>query len=159
MRKLLLEMAEQGDHLADALAGEILEIAGLVDLRDALLHFRRDVAAGAGHLRARHCAHAVVDRLGGGEHGLRRLLHRLDRRAELGCGARQTPPVPVAHERSEVALERGESDVGLGRNSAPSRQHLLDAKLFLLHAHAPVPRQNAYRSAINAGYAIAVSRP
>ena len=45
VRHLALDRLQRGDHLGDALAGDVLEAAGFVDLRRRILQFRRRLAA------------------------------------------------------------------------------------------------------------------
>ena len=90
--------------LADALAGEVLEIAGLVDLHHVILDVLREAALVIGLQRGGERAGAVVDDLGGLQDFLRGLFHALDRGAELAGGVRHAPLAAFADERGEFAL-------------------------------------------------------
>ena len=98
-RHALLDHVERLDHLADALAGEILEIAGLEQPRDVLLDVLRHAARVAGQLRGGERLGAVVDRLGRLQDLVGRLLHRLDRGAELAGGTRHAAFLALADQR------------------------------------------------------------
>ena len=78
------------DHLADALAGKILEIAGLeYECTTCSLDVLRQRALVIALQRGGERLGVVIDAFGGFENVLRRLVHALDRGAEFAGRARQ----------------------------------------------------------------------
>ena len=85
---MLLDERQRLDHLADALAGEILEIAGLENLHDAVLDVVGEPLLVAALEHRRERVRGLVDVLGGLQHLLGRLLGAADDRFEFAAGAR-----------------------------------------------------------------------
>ena len=73
----------RGHHLADALTGQILEIAGLEDRNDALLDFFAEDLLLVRRIHLGQRAGGLIDRLGGFQNLLGRFLGAADHGAEL----------------------------------------------------------------------------
>ncbi len=111
---LLLDHGQGLDHVADALAAEVLEIAGLVDLHHVILNLLRQAAFVIGLHRGGERLGAVVDHLRRFQNLLGRLFHAFDRGAELAGGARHVTLAAFADERGEFAHGVGDGVVELG---------------------------------------------
>ncbi len=138
-RELLLDQVQGVDHLGDALAGEVLEIAGLVDRHRALLDVLGEPALVVAPERGGQRLGAVVDAFGRVQDFLRGFFHAADRGAEFAGRARHTALLAFAdqgsdlapvmrdrflHER-ELALERVAGNVAPGADFA-QRLELID---------------------------------
>ena len=110
-RHLVLEHVQGADHLADALAGEILEIAGFVDLHHVVLDVLGQPALVVGLQRGGERLGAVVDDLDRFQDLLRGLFHAVDRGAEFVGRARHAALLAVADQRGQIALVAGDGVV------------------------------------------------
>ena len=97
-RKLLLDHGQSRNHLANALAGEILEIASFVNADQMVLHVLSQamvVIIAQGRCPG---SRAVVDRLSRRKNLLGRCFHAFDRGTELAGRACHPPVVTVIDE-------------------------------------------------------------
>ena len=109
--------------MADALAAEILEIAGFVDLHHVVLNFLREAAFVVGlHGRGERLG-AVVDHLGRFQDFFGGLLHAFDCGAELTGGAGHVSVAAIADEGGKFAHGVGDGGVEFGE-FALERLHL-----------------------------------
>ena len=114
----------RGHHLADALTGQILEIAGLEDRNDALLDFLAEdlLLIRRGHLGQR--AGRLVDRFGGFQNLLGGLFGAADHGAELA--------IDLGHLLAVETLAVQHRDFALGAGDGVVDQVELDLELFAL---------------------------
>ena len=105
---LVLDRVQGLDHMADALAAEILEIAGLVDFYHVILNFLRQAALVVRFQRSGERARAFVDDLGRFEDLFGGLFHALDRSAEFAGGVRHAALAAVADQHGKLALVAGD---------------------------------------------------
>src|SRR5665213_377376 len=84
---VILDEFHRGHHLLDALAGQILEIAGLENRDDALLDFLAQQLLLIGRIHFHQRAGGLVDRLGGFQDLLRGLFGAADHGAEFAIDA------------------------------------------------------------------------
>ena len=104
----LLDELQHADDLGDALSGEVLEIAGLVE-RDGAVEDRADAIVVPVATRRREHGRVRLDLLGGGEDGGRRVLGRLDDGVQSAGGPPHALAVVLgAPERRDLALGRGD---------------------------------------------------
>ncbi len=90
-RQRILDLAERADHLADALAGDVLEIARFVDRGELILDVVGEPGLVAVRERGAERPGVVVDDLGRLQDLVGRRLHDLDGGAELARRARHAP--------------------------------------------------------------------
>ena len=114
----------RGHHLADALTGQILEIAGLEDGNDALLDFLAEqlLLIRRGHLGQR--GRRLIDRLGGFQNLLGGFFGAADHGAELA--------VDLGHFLAVEALAVQDRDFPLGAADGIVNQVEFDLELLAL---------------------------
>ena len=163
--KAVLDHHQNGDHFADTLPCEVLEIASFVNADHVVLHILCQamvvvIAQGRGE-----SSRAVIDRLSRCQNFLGRRLHAFDSCAEITGRARHAPILAVVDEHgkfAKVAFKRrsdrgelardGRSDLRPMRfagivvlsaqtGGATGFDHLLDAKYSALHALRPAFRR------------------
>ena len=107
-RDLVLDHRHGADHIADALAGKILEIAGFVDLHDVVLDVLGQAALVIVLQRGGERPGAFVDDLDRFQNFLRGVIHAVDRGAQFVGRARHAALLAVADQGGKFALVAGD---------------------------------------------------
>src|SRR3954454_7777683 len=127
---VLLDELHRAHDLADALAGQVLEVAGFEDRDDAFLDIVGEPLLLIGRLHLGHRAGRLVDRLGGFEDLLGRLFGTADDRAELA--------IDLGHFAAVEALAMQCRDLALGAVDGVVDEVELDLQLLALLDLRPV---------------------
>ena len=148
---VVLDEFHRGHHLADALTGQILEIAGLEDRNDALADFLAQDLLLVRRIHLAQRAGGLIDRLGGFQDLLGRFLGAADHGAELAGD--------LGHFIAVEALAVQHRDFTLGAVDGIVNQIELDLELFALLDLGAIGLQQRLRTRRSAALAGSAAAP